>query len=77
MYTNKPRTVQVNEEFSSLYPNADKRLCDVWPKSAIIQKATETAVNNTDIRVIMDEIAYEWDEGKTAMCFIVMELSAL
>ena len=64
MYTNKPRTVQVSEEFSSLHPNADKRLRDVWPKSAIIQKATEMAVNNTDVRVIMDEIADEWDEGK-------------
>jgi len=39
-------------------------LRDVWPKSAIIEKATEMAVNNTDVRVIMDEIADEWDEGK-------------
>lgn len=58
-------TAQVAEEFASLHPCVDVKLRDVWPKSALLEKADELSLNDADVHSIMDEIADQWDEGLT------------
>jgi len=50
-------------EFASLHPNVDVRLRDVWPRSALLEKANELAHDDADVRHLIDNNTDEWDEG--------------
>jgi hypothetical protein len=55
--------VQVIEEFSSMHPTSDVQLRDVWPRDAILRRATEEAVRNGDLRDIIGTVSDDAEEG--------------
>jgi len=57
------------EEFDSLH-HTDVHLRDVWPRTAIIQKAEAAAATNGDIGHLMDSLTDPWDEGKPQLLLI-------
>lgn len=59
--------VQVAEEFYSIHPLCTVNLRDVWPRSRILERASEAADLNTDLRLLLSGLQDEWNEG-AEMC---------
>jgi len=69
--------VQVAEEFSSMHPSCTVHLRDVWPRSRILDKASELAARNTDLQLLMNGLQDQWNEGAENLYFLKQNISVI
>ena len=68
--------LQVVEEFVSLH-HSDVRLRDVWPRTAIMEKAVLMSASNADLQKLMEQLTDPWDEGELYCSYSVSYFAIL
>jgi len=49
----------------------------VWPRSRILDKASELAARNTDLQLLMNGLQDQWNEGAENLYFLKQNISVI